>query len=97
MLTSTNSQVSEVSGVQANAGAGFADTPTESDEISMYRPASSRKTPTDLVTGFWTIRMRKATPSTGRVSGTLGSSPAGVRRHPHWFSNGFAARFTSRR
>jgi putative DNA primase/helicase len=39
MLTSTNSQVSEVSGVQANAGAGFADTPAESDEVSKVSPS----------------------------------------------------------
>ena len=34
MLMSTNSQVSEVSEVQANAGAGFADTPAETHQVS---------------------------------------------------------------
>ena len=38
MLTSTNSQVSEVSGVQANAGAGFVDTPARIHEVSEVSP-----------------------------------------------------------
>jgi hypothetical protein len=96
MLTSTNSQVSEVSGVQANAGEGFADTsPANTRGIRGICTASIIPKDTDRPC----YRVLDDPHQEGDAKYRAGVWYFGIKAGkgeapPTLCSNGFAARFT---